>query len=411
MTPVCEKCHNEKSYDKEQDCYRCLPCAFGNTAHLKFSAAASAYEAMNEEQATAKETTTPARAYGEVPLSQLEDEFQKRKYLGRKITLANCSSCGAQVEATAADFVSTCLYCGKKTTLSEDTQLSSQYQAVVPFKIDARKATQEIQKFIKSKKFGSLVKASSVKQEDVRKLYVPFWCFDVEVLTSWNGDTGRQLDPTFFQKLTGQDGTWQEMKMSGDREGAYNDLLVCGSQSIPNELVRALEPFSTEGAEWGSGLDDPSLIVERVAQSPRVAWKRARKEVRAREYDVCTGMADNQALIYKSQLPRIGGTVDFRTVAGKAALLPIYLFTRDTRKGLCRVVVNGETGKVNGKVPEPFDRTMILMAAGFILSMIGNKYVTGLFDRHFGQQALEDEMLELEEMIEEKSKMLQTSGQ
>lgn len=412
MSEVCEKCHTPKTLDKEQNLYRCIPCAFGQTAHLNFSAAASVLgtPAAPSAELKAEIEVSEDRPLGEVPLPQLEEEFQKRKYLGRKVFVANCSSCGAQVEATAADFVSLCLYCGKKTTLSEDTQLSSQYQAVVPFKIDLQRATDTIKKFLKSRKFGSVVKASSVTTNHVRKLYVPFWCFDVDVTTNWKGATRKRTDPSFFQKLRGQEGSWQDAAMSGDREECYNDLLVCGSRSIPNELVRALEPFSTEGAEWGSGLDDPSLIVERVAESPMGAWRQGKIEIQAREYDGCTGMADNAALVHRMSLPRISGTVHYKRVTGKAALLPIYLFYQETAKGPCRVVVNGETGVVNGKAPEPFDRAMIMMAAGFILNMIGNKYVSGLFDRYFGNQILEDEMLEVKELIEEKARMLHSSG-
>lgn len=382
------------SFDREHQCYRCIPCSFG--------------QAPSSPESPAPNPTNQ-RPLGEVLLRQLEDEFQKRKYLGRKVIVANCTGCGAQVEATAADFVSECLYCGKKTTISEDTQLSSQYQAVVPFKISEQAATASIEKFIASQKFGSLVSKSEVKGK-VRKLYVPFWCYDLQVQTEWEGNTSRQLAPTFFEKLIGSDGKRQDVNMSGDRTGDYNDLLVCGSKSIPNELIRSIEPFSTEGAEWGKGLEDSGLIIERVAESPKGAWARGRMEVLAREYDASVGMADNAALVYKSDLPRITGTVRFGEIKGKAALLPIYLFYRDTDKGPCHVVVNGETGKVNGKVPERFDRAMLILGAGFVLSMIRNKYLTALFDKHFGQKALEDEVLELQELIHEKSRMLHAVG-
>ena len=383
------------SFDREQERYRCIPCAFG----------APSTQTQTQPTPVQEPEPTQERPLGEIPLAQLEVEFQKRKYLGRKVVLANCAGCGSQVEATAADFVSECLYCGKKTTISEETQLSSQYQAVVPFKVSLQAATESIKRFLGSRKFGSVVSASQVENK-VRKLYVPFWCYDIDVKTVWEGNTSKQLTPNLFEKLVGSEGRRQQMNLTGDRAGHYNDLLVCGSRSIPNELVRSIEPFSTEGAEWGKGLEDPSLIIERVAESPKGAWLRGKKEVLAREYDVCVGMADNAALVHKGDLPRITGQVHFGEVRSKAALLPFYLFYQDTTKGPCIVVVNGETGKVNGKVPDKIDRTIVLLATGFLLTMINNKYLSALFDRHFGKKALEDEILELQEMVEEKSKML-----
>lgn len=406
MQEPCPKCGRAQSFDKEQGVYRCIPCAFGNTGLLQITET----DPNPEGAVSSTPDSSEDRPLGEVPLEQLEKEFQTRKYLGRKVILANCSGCGAQTEATAADFVSECLYCGHKTTISESTQLSSQYKAVVPFKVTPDAAVEAVKRFLRAAKFGSMVSPSHVQAKDVKKLYVPFWCYDVEVTTTFEGNTQKRLAPNLFQSLTGGSGSVQPVNVSGERSEFYNDKLVCGSSSVPFELLRSLEPFSTEGAEWGGDLDDPSLIIERVQNSPREAWSKVRTAVQANEYDAIVGISDNAALLHKCDLPRISGSVHFKKISGKAALLPVYIFYKDTPKGPCRVVVNGETGSVAGKVPERFDPKMVSLVLGFIISMTDNRYLKAIFDRYFGKEALAEDRLEFEEMQREKAKMLHSTG-
>ena len=100
----------------------------------------------------------------------------------------------------------------------------------------------------------------------------------------------------------------------------------------------------------------------------------------------------------------------FQKVSGKAALLPVYIFYKDTPKGPCRIVVNGETGAVAGKVPERFNPKMVTLVLGFIISMTDNKYLKAIFDSYFGKEALAEDRLEFEETQREKAKMLYSVG-
>jgi hypothetical protein len=209
-------------------------------------------------------------------------------------------------------------------------------------------------------------------------VYVPFWTFDAGVHSAWTARAGHYYYTTehYTERVNGQrvrrsrrvrHTRWEPA--SGSRDDRYDDVLLCASKGLPENLVQKLAPFDTQRLVPY----DPSFLVGWRAEGYSIdlyaGWQRGSEIIVASQRQRCA-----------SDVP--GDTYDsltvqnaFTAITFKHLLLPIWIGAYRHDNVPYQFMVNGQTGEVVGKAPWSFLKIfaipLILMVLFFLLMIVG----------------------------------------
>lgn len=351
---TCKKCGGFAYYDFDRGVYRCKPCS--------------------EPKVTSEGPATPTQgdviSVIEVGLDELERALkapQPGAQTSKDVTLQSCKGCGAQVEIPTALAIAECLFCGRKTTSGQpQPSLHHASQCLIPFSVDHDEAIYAIKQHLNGLWLRPGGIANQLNNISVRKLFVPFWAFDSQVSSNWQGTTSAWEQPGFLGRLFGAEERRVTRPISGHRSHVYDDWLVCASHGIDESVLRQVEPFHTEKAHLNEQVLDPSVPVEVAPIGPRHAWTLAQVQIRKKEYR--ESVQEAQAGDQRNAVS-LTGRVKFGTPKGKSAVLPLYVFSQLTLWGHAQIVVNGETGKVGAHIPYSLFKLIptLIVVGGFLL--------------------------------------------
>jgi hypothetical protein len=151
--------------------------------------------------------------------------------------------------------------------------------------------------------------------------------------------------------------------VSGEVQHFFDDVLVCGSKSVPDHLVHGMEPWRLEELEPFKAEFLAGLKTERYAVDLKEGLGIAKKMM--------------EPVIDQLIRRDIGGDhqkiTDKRTrymgVTFKHCLLPVWVANYRYHEKLYQILINGRTGKVSGERPYSFWKIFRLVA--IILLIIG----------------------------------------
>lgn len=306
------------------------------------------------------------RGEGVIVEHALEDAGHAARGLGLETRVARCSRCGAQVAYDGRATASECVFCGSPQVLEQQQNRNAlRPESLVP--LDVGRA--HVEKAFRTWIGGLWFRPSALQQlREFRAVgvYVPFWTFDARVHSDWSADAGFYYYVTVpvmvivngkpqMQMRTERRVRWEPAW--GQRDDAYDDVLVHASKGLPPALAAKLGTF-----------DLSKLVPYRPEYL--AGW-------RAEEYafDLAQGWEAGQARIVASQESRCSSDVPGDTqrnlrvqnrisdVRWKHVLLPIWSLTYAHGGKHYAVLVHGETGKVVGDAPYSFVKIALFVLA------------------------------------------------
>ena len=283
-----------------------------------------------------------------------------------------CSNCGALVEFEGAQHAKKCPFCATSLVIGTGTNRQIKPQAVIPFQLDERSAREAMGKWL-----GGLWFAPNGLVEYARKgraldgLYVPYWTFDADTRSRYQGQRGEYYyeTRTYTVEVNGRREQRQEQVQkvrwypaSGQVARDFDDVLVLASHSLPRSYTEGLEP-------WNLGALEP-YRPDYLAGFTAEGYTVPLLEGNARGHEIMT------RVIHQDVARDIGGdeqritSVDtsYSAETFKHILLPIWMAAYKYNGKTFRFVVNGQTGKVQGERPYSIWKIAIavLLAAAVI---------------------------------------------
>ncbi|MDB4952679.1 MAG: hypothetical protein JWO36_248 [Myxococcales bacterium] len=272
------------------------------------------------------------------------------------MTTFACGHCGA---ALAFEGVRTeiCPYCASPNFVERPTSSQPDPDFVVPFARDSELARRSLDRWLGSRTLFADPALRAAKVEDLRAIYVPAYLYSAVANTEYTAQIGENYTETETYRVKDAGGksrtetrtvTRTEYRPLAGRHLQYvTDVIVSASVGLPNrELSRAL-PFDLKQMHRFS----PALIS---------GWM---TEEFSRAADECRSASRSAALDQVGQrLRRFMPGDSFSDLAWNTRvswesldpiLVPVWVFVvtyRDDKQPL-RIVINGQTGKVTGKVP------------------------------------------------------------
>jgi ribosomal protein S27E len=279
-----------------------------------------------------------------------------------------CPKCAAVSSIPASIAADRCSFCGTPVENAHpSTTRMMRPQGVLPFRVEDKAARELFSAWVASRWFApnDLKKMASLGRID--GMYVPFWTYDTYTVTFYTGLRGDHYYVT-VRDSKGNSRREQRTRWtpaSGRVNHWFDDVLVCASQGLPDKLVHALEPWELHHVKDYQ----PELIagfrVERYQVDAEQGFDRAKDFMKP----------TIEMLIRRD----IGGDVQTITtmdtqydgITFKHLLLPVWVSAYQYHQKTYRVLVNAQTGEVQGERPWSWIKiTLAVLAALIVVAVV-----------------------------------------
>jgi len=285
-----------------------------------------------------------------------------------------CESCGAKLVVQATQRTARCPYCDSPSVIDRPvTPDRPDPVFAIGFVIDGNRARELLRAHLRNRRWApqALRRATA---ERVEGIYLPVYLYSAVADSRYQASIGENYTTTEFdsKRKTMRRVTKTEFRtLEGGHRCYVDDLVVTASQSIPNNELEAIEPFDLGGLRPFT----PATISGWTSEEP------------SRSRDECLGLArrESHADIERRLHVFMPGdshtslrcSIDLTDEAMDLTLVPVWVCALRWRKDKepIRLLVNGQSGSVAGKIPVSWAKIAMVVAAG--LALIGLVIVIG----------------------------------
>ena len=275
-----------------------------------------------------------------------------------------CPSCGAETVSDATEMTVSCPFCGSQyVTDPQPAKPILRPETMVPHKLTHERANEMFKSWVKRRYLAPRAFRRATHDADMKGVYLPYFTYDTDLFTTYSGQGGRRRTVTYTVRVNGK--TERRTKtvidwypISGTHSMYLDDTPCCASRHTDAALLKKVEPFSTKVLKVYNPAYLAGFMAERYTLGLKEGFDRIRPlaEERmenaikaARGYDTYRGMTYGH---------------DYRKVAFKHILLPVWLSSYRYRNKTYSFIVNGESGKVAGRAPLSALKIAFLILAG-----------------------------------------------
>lgn len=325
----CKNCGAELYWDSNANCLKCEYCDSEYQA--------SDFETQTPESADDTNTgdTAPETADQFATATDESDSLE--------LVVYKCSHCGAEIVTAKSTIATTCAYCGRAISITGKLVDNFKPDAVIPFLIDEAKAKDIYQKYIHStfltpKTFGT---ESTLKK--MKGIYVPFW------LHSFQNRTNALLHcENTVSKRRGHDKIVEHhmYHVTMDTQGVFTNIPTDALKNLDNALMDAIEPFDYNKLKEFNPAYMAGFYAEEYNEDDAATLDRAKD--RAKE----TMLLQTRDAAGAYGVKTIHSSSDtFSNTVSRYAMLPVWLLNVEYQGKDYLYAINGETGKIAGKLP------------------------------------------------------------
>jgi len=239
-------------------------------------------------------------------------------------------------------------------------------ESLIAFGVDLRAAREAFDKWLKGLWFAPTELKNVANLGRLVGVYIPYWTYDSMTYTRYDGMRGD--DYTEQQTYTERDPQGNSVTktrtvtktlwypVSGEVQHFFDDVLVCGSKSVPGHLVRGMEPWELGELEPFKAEFLAGLKTERYAVDLKEGLEVA-KQLMEPTIDQLIRRdigGDHQRITSKN--------TRYRAVTFKHCLLPVWVANYHYHEKLFQILVNGRSGKVSGERPWSWMKIIRLVA-------------------------------------------------
>lgn len=272
-----------------------------------------------------------------------------------------CVNCGANIKLNSLEFSKKCPYCDTNIVgvFTDENKLVP--DTIIPFKYSLEEAKQLFAKGFKKKMFIPRELKKNCPVDNLSGIYFPSYSYDSHTESDYKGVLA--TDHTYTDSQGNRKTRTTYKHISGHQIMDLKDVLVETSTKLDQIEMNKIQPYNMEEMVK---FDNGFILGYSVEDFEKTI-------------DQCKEIADNimknsikRAILSKYSYDRVSSfsmTTAFTNEKYMYYLLPLYEneYTYNNKK--YRTIMNGQTGKLAGKVPRsPVKITFFVL---FILAIIG----------------------------------------
>jgi DNA-directed RNA polymerase subunit RPC12/RpoP len=300
--------------------------------------------------------------------------------IGELKSQVRCPGCGAVVLVEDRLATDECPFCGTHIeNKPERVEGMIAPESVIPFGVDLRAARESFSKWLEGLWFAPTELKKLANLGQLTGVYIPYWTYDAMTYTRYHGMRGdNYTDTETYTERDAQGNTVTKTRtvirtrwtpVSGEVQHFFDDVLVCGSKSVPYHLVRGMEPWELHELEPFQAEFLAGMKTERYAVDLKDGLVVAKQLMEP----VITSLIRRD--IGGDQQMISGKHTNYLGVTFKHCLLPVWVAHYRYREKLFQILINGRTGKVSGERPWSWWKIIRLIAivalvVGFIIALV-----------------------------------------
>ncbi len=306
-------------------------------------------------EAITKKETQPESAE-ELDFSQA-DKTENFNWGVEKKTVI-CESCGAESVYDALEISSVCPFCGSNQVMEASDKKTMAPGGVVPFQITDEKASTLFKGWIRKKWFCPKLAKDSAKAGNFKGVYLPYWTFDARTASEYTAEYGKNRRVR-QGKETKTVTDWY--RTAGSYRENFDDELICATTNYNSSILVDLEPFDTADNKSYKPEYVAGFAAERYAVGVRDAFQMAKDSMKLKIYErICRTIRKEE---HADLVREVNVSTSFSDITYKYLLLPVWISSYKYKDKVYRFMVNGQTGKVAGKIPISIPKVIFTVLA------------------------------------------------
>lgn len=268
-----------------------------------------------------------------------------------------CKSCGGESIYDALEISSVCPFCGSNQVMEAFDQNTMAPGGVVPFAITDKQASDLFRSWIKKKWFCPKMAKESAKAKSFKGIYLPYWTFDAKTYSEYVGEYG--IDKKRDDRIITN---WYAVR--GNSSLSFDDELVCGTTKHSGSMLQGIEPYRTAENKTYKPEYVAGFAAERYSIGIKEAWEMAKQSMKYKIRNTIENGIKRQ--YHADRVRNLRITTKYSDLTYKYLLLPVWISSYKYQDKVYQFMVNGQTGKVSGKIPISVPK-VILTVLGVIL--------------------------------------------
>lgn len=281
-----------------------------------------------------------------------------------------CRNCGATPSKKVSNIAAKCEYCGASMFIDDDGGMMP--DGCVLFELDKETAVTKFKEGIRAKKFIPSAFRRNPSMDKIEAIYFPAFTFSAVTSSNYIGRLRTRGEHRDYYS-----------NVSGIQNFVYNDILLEGSNYLTQNEFKSVEPYDLGKLYKFDKAVINGYSVEYYNRTIEEAGKLAKEIMEKR-------IRNSIITIYDANVSETIDKLEIQTAfaEGKYSylLLPAYKVTYKYGKKEYSTFVNGQTGKVGGRVPLSKFKifslilAIMLVAGGIIGAILKSSAINFLLD-------------------------------
>ena len=254
-----------------------------------------------------------------------------------------CESCGGEIIVDENTGATSCPFCGNRVVVKSQFEDDLRPDFVIPFQLDKKDAKNAYLNHLKGKRFLPKCFKSQNHIDEIKRLYVPFWIYDVE------SDARANFRAERVQSWRSGNTQYTKTSFYAVERGAnlvFEHIPIDSSKKMDDVLMESIEPFDFKGAvdfktAYLAGyLADrydvdvelaKERVIDRVEQSAKIVLQNSVKGYDSIHCLDCNVRVEDAKFWY--------------------TLYPVWILNTSWHGKNYIFAMNGQTGKMTGDLP------------------------------------------------------------
>ncbi|MBR4431199.1 MAG: hypothetical protein IKS75_07880 [Clostridiales bacterium] len=268
-----------------------------------------------------------------------------------------CANCGGQALYDASQVSGCCPFCGSTSVMpaAENEQIMAP-GALIPFFVDKDRAQRCFWDNVKKKRFVPK-DVQTAKLENLVGLYLPFWTFDTDTVSSYVAKVG-------FTHET-KDGSYTTYKnYKGVCNYFIDDQIVFATDKVRHPFISKVQTFNFTqlvpyAPEYLAG-----FAAERYTVGLNDGWERAKVYI---DQKLRHDIGEHERIEHRGDcVKEVKLSTNYYNVTFKYILAPMYLATYKHANKTYNVAINGQTGATFCDAPSYLWKIILFIVLGFL---------------------------------------------
>ena len=343
--------------------YQCPSCAgplhfVGESGRLECDHCGSSFDVAEiealyaEKEQKAAEAASSAENGSQWDASGLNEDWGAD---GAAMRAYCCPSCGAELICEETTAAASCPYCGNPSVVPGQFSGILKPDYVLPFKLSKEDAIKALKKHYLKKPLLPSTFSKANHLQEIKGVYVPFWMYDGEASGSVRFHAA-QVHTYTSGDYEVTETSHYDVRRSGSLR--FEKVPVDASSKMPDDYMDSIEPYDYSELKPFSAAYLPGFLADKYDVSVEASRERADRCCEGSLVRALEGTVSGYTTC--SETSR-----DIRLKRGKVhyALLPVWLLNTKWEGKDFLFAMNGQTGKLVGKLPVSTKRVIGLFAA------------------------------------------------